>query len=111
MTTSEPERCFSALKRIKAFLRSTMGGSRLNSLAMLTVEKELTRTLPDFNSQTKHTNNVAVAHAGSKGMCTKLYKKLGKYVMISTENKYNCVPVQCNAKQAIVNEETKDDED
>ncbi len=35
MTTSEPERCFSTLKRIKSFLRSRMGQERLSALAML----------------------------------------------------------------------------
>jgi hypothetical protein len=29
--------------------------------------------------------------------------------MISIDNKHNYIPVQCNAKQAVVNEETKGD--
>jgi hypothetical protein len=31
MTTSAPERCFSTLKRINTFLRSTMSPERLNA--------------------------------------------------------------------------------
>ena len=31
MTSAESERCFSTLKRIKSFLRSTMGQDRLNA--------------------------------------------------------------------------------
>ena len=47
MTTSEPERCFSTLKKIKTFLRSTMNQERLNALAMISMEK---------NFFTSHTN-------------------------------------------------------
>lgn len=39
MTTSEPERCFSMLERIKTFLRSTRSQERLSALAMLSTEK------------------------------------------------------------------------
>lgn len=49
MTTAESERCFSTLKRIKTFLRNTMSQDRLNALAMLSIEKRLTRDIPDFN--------------------------------------------------------------
>ncbi|GBM34208.1 hypothetical protein AVEN_60556-1 [Araneus ventricosus] len=38
MTTAEAERCFSTLKRIKTFLRSTMSEDRLSALAMLSIE-------------------------------------------------------------------------
>ncbi|XP_041846740.1 uncharacterized protein LOC121643403 isoform X2 [Melanotaenia boesemani] len=51
MTTSESERCFSTLKRIKTFLRNAMGQDRLNALAMLSIEKKLTRDIPDFNTR------------------------------------------------------------
>jgi hypothetical protein len=44
-------------------------------------------------------------------MCRKLYKKLEKYVVIIIDNKRNCIRVQCNAKQTIVKEETKGDQD
>ena len=49
MTTSESERCFSTLKRIKTFLRNTIGQQRLNALAMLSIEKRLVRDIPNFN--------------------------------------------------------------
>ena len=45
----EAERCFSTLKIVKALLRSTMYGDRLNALAMLSVEKNLVRDSIDFN--------------------------------------------------------------
>ncbi|XP_078545046.1 zinc finger MYM-type protein 1-like [Lissotriton helveticus] len=51
MTTVEAERCFSALKRIKTFLRNTMLEERLNALAMLSVESKLVQKIPDFNMQ------------------------------------------------------------
>ncbi|CAI5656801.1 uncharacterized protein LOC109200018 [Oreochromis niloticus] len=51
MTTSESERCFSTLKRIKTFLRNNMAQDRLNALAMLSIEKKLTQELPDFNTR------------------------------------------------------------
>lgn len=51
MTTSESERCFSTLKRLKTFLRNTMAQDRLNALAMLSIEKKLTRDIPDFNTR------------------------------------------------------------
>lgn len=51
MTTVESERCFSTLKRIKTFLRNTMGGDRLCALAMLSMEKVLIKQIPNFNEQ------------------------------------------------------------
>lgn len=51
MTTSECERCFSTLKRIKSFLRNTMGQERLNALAMLSIEKQLVQSIPDFDNK------------------------------------------------------------
>jgi hypothetical protein len=41
MTTAEPETCFSTMKRIKTFLRSTMSEERLSALAMLSMGKNL----------------------------------------------------------------------
>ncbi|XP_072400557.1 zinc finger MYM-type protein 1-like [Diabrotica undecimpunctata] len=46
MTTAEAERCFSTLKRIKTFLRSTMGQDRLTALAM---KKKMIQEIPNFN--------------------------------------------------------------
>ncbi|KAJ4430706.1 hypothetical protein ANN_19297 [Periplaneta americana] len=51
MTTSEPERCFSSLKRIKTFLRNTMSQDRLTALALLSVEKKLVADMEGFNSK------------------------------------------------------------
>ena len=41
VSTAQSERSFSALKRIKSYLRSTMGEQRLIDLAVLAVEREL----------------------------------------------------------------------
>lgn len=41
ITTATAERSFSALKRIKTFLRSTMGQERLNGLSMLNINKDM----------------------------------------------------------------------
>lgn len=51
MSTAEAERCFSTLKRIKDFLRNTMDQERLNALAMLSIEKDFIRHIPDFNKK------------------------------------------------------------
>ena len=51
MSTSEAERCFSTLKRIKTFLRNTMTQDRLSALAMLSIEKQLVRKMQDFNQR------------------------------------------------------------
>lgn len=51
MSTSEAERCFSTLKRIKTFLRNTMHQDRLSSLAMLSIERNLVMDIPDFNNK------------------------------------------------------------
>lgn len=39
MTTAEAKQCFSCLKRVKTFLRSTMDEDRLSALAMMSIEK------------------------------------------------------------------------
>ena len=41
VTSCEAERSFSALRRIKTFLRTTMGKERLNSLALLHIHREI----------------------------------------------------------------------
>jgi hypothetical protein len=51
MTTSEAERCFSTLKRIKTFLRSTMNSERLNVLAMLSIEKNFLSCHPEIKEK------------------------------------------------------------
>ena len=40
MSSSEAERCFSTLNRVKTFLRNTLSEERLNALAMLPMEKD-----------------------------------------------------------------------
>jgi len=47
ITVASNERSFSKLKLIKSALRSTMGQTRLSSLALLSIESELTNSL-DF---------------------------------------------------------------
>lgn len=49
MTTAEAERCFSTLKRIKTFLRSTMATERLSALAMLSIESAMVTESKNFN--------------------------------------------------------------
>ena len=42
VTTAETERSFSCMKRIKTYLRSTMGDDRLGDLATLSINRERT---------------------------------------------------------------------
>ena len=49
MTSSEAERCFSTLNRIKNYLRNSMKTDRLNALAMLSMEKKIISE-DDFNT-------------------------------------------------------------
>lgn len=51
MTSSEAERCFSTLKRVKTFLRSTMAEDRLSALAMLSIERNFIMRVGDFNQR------------------------------------------------------------
>lgn len=51
MTTSEAERCFSILKRIKTFLRNTMNSKRLNALTMLSMEKNILSCHPEIKEK------------------------------------------------------------
>ena len=45
VSTAQCERSFSSLKRIKTYLRSTMGEDRLANLAVLSVEREISKKL------------------------------------------------------------------
>ena len=45
VTTATAERSFSALRRIKTYLRSTMSEERLNNLMLLHMHKELSDNL------------------------------------------------------------------
>lgn len=51
MSTSEAERCFSMLKRIKTFLRNSMKEERLSALGMLSAEKVFLNNVEDFNKR------------------------------------------------------------
>lgn len=51
MTTSEAERSFSTLKRIKTFLRNSMCEDRLTALSMLSIEKKIIATIPNYNAK------------------------------------------------------------
>jgi hypothetical protein len=51
MTTAERERCFSTMKRIKAFLRSAMSEERPSALAMLSAEKNLLESSSNSNEK------------------------------------------------------------
>lgn len=44
-SNTSAERSFSTLKRVKTYLRSSMSDNRLNSLAILNIESQLTNSL------------------------------------------------------------------
>ena len=50
-TNSTSERSFSAMRRVKSYLRSTMTQERMNNLMILNVHKELTVKLILLTSQ------------------------------------------------------------
>ena len=47
VTTAITERAFSSLRRLKTYLRSTMSQERLNHLALLNIERDLSTKLWD----------------------------------------------------------------
>ena len=49
VASASAERSFSVLKRVKTYLRSTMGQQRLNDLAVLAIERDLSKSL-DYDS-------------------------------------------------------------
>ena len=49
VASASAERSFSVLKRVKTYLRSTMGQQRLNNLAILAIERDLSKSL-DYDS-------------------------------------------------------------
>ena len=51
MCSTEAERSFSVLKRIKTYLRNTMGQTRLNSLSVLSIGRDLVSECDGFNSK------------------------------------------------------------
>ncbi|CAH2015348.1 unnamed protein product [Acanthoscelides obtectus] len=58
MSTSEAERSFSMLKRIKTFLRNTMKEERLSALGMLSAEKHFVSGIENFNKKVLTVNLV-----------------------------------------------------
>ena len=51
MTSVEAEGTLSSLKRIKTFLRNTMGQSRLNSLSVVSISKDLIKNCTSFKEE------------------------------------------------------------
>lgn len=51
VSTSEAERCFSMLKRVKTFLRNTMKEERLSALGMLSCGKSFVNKIESFNTK------------------------------------------------------------
>nr|CAH7729660.1 unnamed protein product [Callosobruchus chinensis] len=51
MTTTEAERCFSTLKRVKSFLRNTMNNDRLNALTMISINRSLVEDIDNFEDK------------------------------------------------------------
>ncbi|XP_053156922.1 uncharacterized protein LOC128347007 [Hemicordylus capensis] len=50
--TAKAEQTSSALQKIKTFLQNTVSEERLDALAMLSIEKEMIKDIPDFNHRT-----------------------------------------------------------
>ena len=50
VSTAQCERSFSALKRIKTYLRTTMGEQRLSDIAILSIERDLSNKI-SFNDE------------------------------------------------------------
>ncbi|KRT79047.1 hypothetical protein AMK59_8168, partial [Oryctes borbonicus] len=51
MATVESDRCFSTLKRVKSFLRSTIDREKLSALSMLSIEKSLICSIINYNER------------------------------------------------------------
>ena len=51
MCSTEAERTFSSLKRIKTYLRNTMGQSRLNSLSVISIGRDLINSYSGFSEE------------------------------------------------------------
>jgi len=60
VSNTSAERSFSVLKRVKSYLRSSMNDNRLNNLAILNIECEITKSISynevieDFAAQKSH---------------------------------------------------------
>lgn len=62
-TTASVERSFSCLKRIKTYVRNTMGQERLSSLGFISIEKEL---LVELMNKSSWYGNIIKRYAGKK---------------------------------------------
>ena len=51
ISSSKAERTFSTLKRIKNYLRNTMGQPRLNSLSVISIGRDLISNRSDFSNE------------------------------------------------------------
>ena len=51
MCSTEAERTFSSLKRIKTCLRNTMGQSRLNSISVISIGRDLIKNCSGYNEE------------------------------------------------------------
>jgi hypothetical protein len=51
VSTAESKRCFSALKRVKTYLRNSMGQERVNALAVLNIHNDVIADTPRFNQK------------------------------------------------------------
>ena len=51
MCSTEAERTFSTLKRIKTYLRNTMGQTRLNSLSVISIGRDLIKNCSGFSNE------------------------------------------------------------
>ena len=51
MCSTEAERTFSTLKRIKNYLRNTMGQDRLNSLSAISIGRDLIKNCSSFSQE------------------------------------------------------------
>ena len=51
MCSTEAERTFSTLKRIKTYLRNTIGQSRLNSLSVISIGRDLISNCSGFSNE------------------------------------------------------------
>ena len=47
-TTCSSERSFSTLRRLKTYLRNTIGSNRLNGLALLNIHRDITATADEY---------------------------------------------------------------
>lgn len=62
VTSASAERSFSSLRRVKTYLRSTMTNDRLNHLALLSIEREISSSIDMDNV----INKFAIKHKNAR---------------------------------------------